>query len=211
MRLFALIATNSSAESRGTTKDVAPIGLTAERQVVVVHEAPKRQDVFDIIEKVIQLLAVVIGAIWVWANYLLNRTHRARLEARITAEVLQLEGGFVKIVLGLKNVGLSKVDILQEGTAARIYSFEARSSSKPYWKHRLSVPIWNSVTWVEPGESCEEQQLLPIPIALRSPIKFELFIVCQHRSFPLRRLKKQVLRASFVLPPPASFLEVRHE
>jgi hypothetical protein len=196
----------STATRAAPDPDAPPAGsalFTANRppQIIILPPAASAKSWEDWVEKAIQLGAVVIGGIWVWANYLLNRTHRARLEGRVMAEVLPLQGGLVKIVLGLRNVGLSKVDLMKKGTAVRIFSLDPTASAKPIWRHRMTVSIWESVDWVEPGESCEEQHILKIPLALRYPIKFELYVICQYRSFPLRRRIAQTLRGSYVLPP----------
>ena len=200
------------AQARASDQVLAASGPSANplalgRAPIVLRESPKQRDALDVLEKVVQVAAVAIGGIWVWANYLLNRTHRARLEARVHAEVLRSHPGFVKVVLGLKNVGLSRVDILQEGTAVRIFSLDI-GQLDDLWKRRATAPIWTSVTWIEPGESCEEQQLLYIPVVLSLPVKLELFIVCRHRTLSFGHRKEQVLRASFVLPAAGPNIEV---
>jgi hypothetical protein len=165
--------------------------------VIFVQPAPKPTSWLEWLDQVTKIAAVLVGGIWVWVNYILNRTHRARLEAHVTAELLSTGSDLVKVVLSVKNVGLSKVDITQRGSAIKIYWYDASDAALP-WKRGMTRSIWGSVSWIEPGETCEEQHVFQIPPVRVAPIKFELYLNCTYKML-FRRVTSQTLRTSHIL------------
>jgi hypothetical protein len=127
----------------------------------------------DIIEKLFKIVAYVIGGLWVYFNYFKGRTYRPRLETIITGTLIKKgSSDFVNINAQIKNVGLSKVDIKQEGTALRLLIYNPSQVDDP-WDHQVTIPILSAHQWIEPGEPVEEPVLLPLPsnvLAVRAEV-----------------------------------------
>jgi hypothetical protein len=68
----------------------------------------------DAIDKSVKVVAVILGGIWTYLNYIRGRTFKRRLEPRISGEVCMVSSTSTPMISGsvqAKNVGLSKVDI----------------------------------------------------------------------------------------------------
>jgi hypothetical protein len=78
-----------------------------------------------------EILAIFAGGAWTYLNYFRGRLHKRRLECSVEASVEKHSGrSFLKVVVRMRNIGLSKVPIQQTGTALLIYSVDnARSHS----------------------------------------------------------------------------------
>ncbi len=117
----------------------------------------------DVIDKLFKIVAYIIGGLWVYFNYFKGRTYRPRLETKITGALIKKgSSDYVNINAQIKNVGLSKVDIKQEGTALRLLIYNPAQQDDP-WDHRATIPILSAHQWIEPGEPVEEPVLLPLP------------------------------------------------
>ena len=96
---------------------------------IAATTTPAPPSVLDIIDKVVKILAVLIGGAWAYLNYRRGRTFKKRLELTICGKTISRNG--VLLLSGsaqLKNVGLSKVPIQQKGTAILISNLHAGSS-----------------------------------------------------------------------------------
>ncbi len=126
-----------------------------------------------VIEKLFKIAAYVIGGLWVYFNYFKGRTYRPRLETKIIGTLIKKgSSDFVNINAQIKNVGLSKVDIKQEGTALRLLIYNPAQHDDP-WDHQVTIPILSAHQWIEPGEPVEEPVLLPLPsnvLAVRAEV-----------------------------------------
>ncbi|MBS0641537.1 MAG: hypothetical protein JSS43_16850 [Proteobacteria bacterium] len=114
----------------------------------------------------IQLIAVITAGLWAYMKFVKGRIFYPRLEVSISGTAV-LRGDFTTLmaVLKVKNVGLSRIDIRQEGTALRVL---AASEAKPAvilapdWKHLGTFSVFERHGWVEPGETIEEHKLLVV-------------------------------------------------
>lgn len=114
-------------------------------------------------ERVLKVIAYMVGGIWVYYNYFRGRTHRARLEVKIGGMRLEpVISNLAKISTQVKNAGLSKVELLDSGSAIRVYGYDATKTVD----HWILIETYDSLAknnhWIEPGVSVEEQILLPI-------------------------------------------------
>lgn len=128
---------------------------------------PHLSAILDVIDKGTKILALVIGAGWVYLNYLRGRTFKHRLEPNISGKTIRSKG--VLLLSGLaqvKNVGLSKVLIQQKGTAIEVLSCVLRDSqagsSKLSNQDVAVLSVFEEHGWIEPGEQIEESFLLPV-------------------------------------------------
>jgi hypothetical protein len=124
--------------------------------------------ILDVIDKGTKILALVIGAGWVYLNYLRGRTFKHRLEPNISGKTIRSKG--ILLLSGLaqvKNVGLSKVLIQQEGTAIEVFSciLEDSPAGTPMLSDQdVTVrSVFEAHGWIEPGEQIEESFLIPVP------------------------------------------------
>lgn len=127
----------------------------------------------DALEKLLKVLAYVVGVLWVYYNYFKGRTHQLRVDSKIQATTLPSPNeALCKVTRTLKNVGLTKVTLLKYGSALRV---EAYDSTAEKWQHISTYDIFekNSV-WLEPGETLEETTLLHLAEPLTRPFRVQL-------------------------------------
>lgn len=115
----------------------------------------------DAAEKIVQILAYIVGACWVYFNSFKGRTYRPRLEPKVAGELCTIKGlRFLKSVVEVKNVGLSKVMVLQEGTALIVLAYD--HSVDKTWRSIAAVPALERHQWIEPGETVVEHSLTAV-------------------------------------------------
>jgi hypothetical protein len=121
----------------------------------------------DIIDKVIKILALLIGAGWAYLNYRRGRTFKRRLEPTITGKTIRSQGILLLSgVAQVKNVGLSKVAVQQRGTAIEILAILRRPEGKKLGLDTADVDVcsvFEAHGWIEPGETIEESFLVSVP------------------------------------------------
>jgi hypothetical protein len=145
---------------------------TGETQSTSFHSS-----ILDTIEKLFRIAAYIIGALWVYFNFWKGRTYRPRIETMITGKILNhQESKLVKILINLKNVGLSKVDVEQKGTALRLLSYDSLNINDP-WKHQHTISILSAHKWIEPGETVGEHFLIPVTATNLIAVKAEVILV----------------------------------
>jgi hypothetical protein len=138
----------------------------------------------DRAEKIARIGAYLIGGFWVILNYRRGRTHRSRLEPTVGGEVRQVGTTLtLRIWVRVKNVGLSKVDIHQEGSGLRIFRY---SGASDLWTRLDTLSLLESEGWIEPGECVEEGHLL-LDFTPNSIFKVEAVISSSRRHWLSRR------------------------
>ncbi len=108
------------------------------------------------------------GGAWTILNYLRGRTFRRRLELKVTGEILiESDIRFLSIVATIKNVGLSKARIFQEGTWVKIFRLQKKTQSDalalPHETRLGTGPIFAAHGWVEPGEEVNDVLFVQLP------------------------------------------------
>lgn len=140
----------------------------------------------DNAQKIAGILAVVIGGIWVYYNYFKGRTHKPRLEPTISGELFNKNRKLYLIATAkLKNAGLSKVTIEQEGTGLRILSYindpnQVNGFVKEKWLD--TPPIFLDHEWVEPGKGIDDALLTTIDSEIIA-IRLELIVMAKDVEF----------------------------
>src|SRR5665213_3298959 len=72
----------------------------------------------DVADKGIKALAVIIGGIWTYINFIRSRTFKRKLEPSVSGEIFEKDGNYYILVSKrLKNVGQAQYTIRQKGTA----------------------------------------------------------------------------------------------
>lgn len=116
----------------------------------------------DILQKIVTIAAILSAGIWTYFNYLRGRLYKARLEPSLAGRILTCDGKYFMVMTArLKNAGLSKVKILQNGSGVR----------------RLGTfPVFEKTEWLEPSESVEEHRLVILPSAPEVALRLELHL-----------------------------------
>ena len=124
----------------------------------------------NIAQSAITILAIIVGGIWTYFIFVKNRVLMPHLEAKVMGRVFGGGGGSRKclvVTAQLKNIGSSKVDIVQEGTLIGLYLYEPKSdksyAAEEDWSRSEASPILKNHHWIEPGEMVEEPVLFVIP------------------------------------------------
>jgi hypothetical protein len=122
----------------------------------------------DLIDKITKILALLIGGMWAYLNYVRGRTFKRRLEPSITGKTILSKGVlFLSGLAEVKNVGLSKVPIEQKGTAVEVLALKLRNDDADAPElHTEDVDVrsvFKRHGWLEPGEHIQESFFLPVP------------------------------------------------
>ena len=133
-------------------------------------------------DKVVSILAIVIGGIWAYIKFFRGRVLMPRLETGLSG---QLVAGnprvYLTAKLTLKNVGLSRVDIHQTGTALRLAAHggaaAATKAEAVEWTRLRSFAIFEHHKWIESGETIRDELMIQIPEPVQAAYRLELRIV----------------------------------
>jgi hypothetical protein len=98
-----------------------------------------------------------------------GRTYRARLECSVEGAIIGSPRPLLRIVVKLKNVGLSKVAIKQEGTILQLHRAVTPEKGPP-WPCRAMrdnqpavFDVFRENSHVEPSEPVEDLVLVQLP------------------------------------------------
>lgn len=130
----------------------------------------------DVLDEVIKVLALVVGALWTAVNFVRGRTFKRKLELTTSGKTFHKNGElYVSIVCHLKNVGNSKYPIEQKGTACQIYIHDGTG-----FQVYRTYPIFAQHDWIEPGEQIDDPllQKLPNDESRLIAIRIRLRVVC---------------------------------
>jgi hypothetical protein len=160
----------------------------------------------DYTDKIVKILAVAFGAVFAYVKFIAGRVYHTRLEPTVTGRTFQKEGNaYLVVVASLKNVGASKVDISQKGSALRIFSTEplppGSMSSRPVeWTRIRTTSVFEKHGWIEASETIEDVVLLALP-SNQIALKLQLRIVARQTRW---RKKRNAWTAETVVDIPNS-------
>jgi hypothetical protein len=123
----------------------------------------------EVVKNTVEIAAIIVGAIWTYLNYFRRRTYRRRLEPTVKTERIHAQGrDLLNIKVILKNVGLSKVPIDQDGTsvivrAARIQRAPESPMGVGWSDDAVVFSIFKDHAWIEPGEPIWDELLVELP------------------------------------------------
>lgn len=138
--------------------------------------------ILDNLEKAFTIAAIIVAGLWAYFNYFKGRVYRSKLKPAITGVVVPEGDQYsLLITIHLTNVGISKIDLQQRGTALRIYSCqkpnEINEVKSAEWTHVATYPVFENHGWIEAEETIEEQRLVTIPINQQIAFQFALRVV----------------------------------
>jgi hypothetical protein len=119
-------------------------------------------------ESVLTSLAIIVGGIWAYFHYFRGRVYKSRLELNVAASLkAQSTADYILVKVALKNVGLSKVDLSQEGTAIQILACRPLSNlsfiSSAKIEETATFQVFENHRWIESGELITERHLFAAP------------------------------------------------
>jgi hypothetical protein len=181
--------------------------LLANGSTEVKSSLDNLKTVFDIIGTAITGIAVIAGGIWAYFKFVKGRTFRPRLEVDLSGE-WQRVGQWRRINrrqllqarIRVKNIGASKVTLLQKGTGLRVSVLAANQLSPPAaagWDSRGVFVILKEHAWIEPGETISDDLLLDLGTSAPVATLFEARLVWR------RRRRNIVVSAREVIPTDA--------
>lgn len=138
------------------------------------------KDIVGIIKDLTTVIAIILGGIWTYFNFIKGRVYNPRLEPGISGKILEKDDlKFIVATATLKNIGLTKVDISSIGLAIIVHTYQpARVTeiSTADKKRLTSFPVFKEHAWLEPAETIKDEQLFEIPeyegIAIRLELRF---------------------------------------
>jgi hypothetical protein len=103
----------------------------------------------------VKVVAVALGGLWTFWNYLKSRPYSQRLDLQIEGDVLVRNGLYVDVNIVLKNLGGAKHNLQAEGTSCDLILVHADLSEESV---RL-FPVFVLHNQIEPGESINDRIL----------------------------------------------------
>lgn len=117
------------------------------------------------------LIALAGAGVWGYFNFIKSRTYYPRLELTVSGEI-RADAGQQYLVprVTLKNIGRSKVEIIQRGSGYRVWIATAgaiadQESGELTWSGGKDVfDVFANHKWIEPDETIfDELQLFVLP------------------------------------------------
>jgi hypothetical protein len=133
----------------------------------------------DIVGTAITALAVIGGALWAYYRFVRGRTFKPRLEVSMGGEWLTVDGARLLLArVRVKNIGASKVELLQKGTGLRVSALaNSDARGKSSWVPGRVYTILDEHAWIEPGETVSDDVLLRLAVPGGHPVLFESRLV----------------------------------
>lgn len=139
----------------------------------------------DIISSAITALAIIIGGTWAYFKFVKGRTYRPRVEVHLAGQWWQVkEKWLLQARIAVKNVGSSKLKLLQKGTGLRASVLDPDQSLPPAsakWISKKVFIILGEHAWIESGETISDIVLLDLGVSETSPILLETRLVWHRR------------------------------
>jgi hypothetical protein len=141
----------------------------------------------EAIEHIVTTAAIVIGGVWAYYRFIKDRVYRIRLEPSISGEIIRIDDRELLLVtLELKNAGVAKVNLKQEGSGFRVFTaaeIEYDDVNLVEWNRAGTFPVFEDHVWIESGEVIREDHLIAVPYAACSSFRLELRIVSEKQAF----------------------------
>lgn len=121
-------------------------------------------------KNVCEILAILGGAAWTYLNYFRGRTYKLKLECTVEAFIEKSSAHrLLKATIKIKNIGLSKVPIQQQGSGFLIYSARIQDQRPTFpseirWNEPVAAfEVLSGEKWLEPSEPLAESLKVDLP------------------------------------------------
>ena len=124
--------------------------------------------VLDVAQKLVVVGGGAVGGGWVLYNYRRSRTHKSRLQLRVSAErVMRERREYLLIKTELSNVGLARVNLVNKGCALRVFAGQVptrvESAMEPKWRRLETFDVFLDQHWEEPSGLLVDHQVVALP------------------------------------------------
>jgi hypothetical protein len=124
------------------------------------------------------------GGGWVLYNYLTGRTHRSRVQLRVSGERVVRDGlEYLIVKTELSNVGLARVELASGGCSTTVYAHALprapESVMEPEWKQLSAFDLFRGQQWVEPSGLLTDQQLIALSLLSAKFLKVWAHVVSE--------------------------------
>lgn len=138
---------------------------------------------FDDAQKIVTILAVLFGAAASYFKFIKGRIWHLKVEQAASGSAVFRDGmTYLTVTSRLKNVGITKIEIRQRGTAISVSpavlpkNGGVRTMAMD-WGKATRFPVFESHARIEAGETIEEQRLVVIPGDKHEAFCLELRVV----------------------------------
>jgi hypothetical protein len=123
--------------------------------------------VIEDLEKILRIIAILIGGIWAYYKFFRGRVFKYRLEPKVSVTLEIKEDTYVlNVGVSLKNPGPSHVRLSKEYSVLRVFGVKNESIQEiqtAQWERLLTKKIFEDHSWIESSEFIEEECLIFIP------------------------------------------------
>ncbi len=160
----------------------------------------------DIAGTVVTGLAIIVGGIWAYFKFAKGRTFRPRFEVDMSGQWQKVDGKqLLQARIRVKNIGASKVTLLQKGTGLRVSVLAKDQPSPPArvkWDSQGVYGVLVEHKWIEPGETVSDDLMLDLGMSEPVPVFFEGRLIWQRFGSNIEFSAHEVIPADATLSGP---------
>ena len=137
---------------------------------------PGWTDWVSVAQNAVQIVALVVGAVFAYWKFFRGRTFPRRLEPAVTGEWLKedpVEGVLVRV--SLKNTGAADVPL--DRNAIRIFTVGQDgwgTSKTPGWDRMMTLSVFKEHEWIESQEVITDEVLIPLRSTQEKPVAYRV-------------------------------------
>lgn len=113
--------------------------------------------------------AIVVGGVWAYFKFIRGRTFAYRAELDLSIELMEsTDLSTLRIVVSLKNAGLSKIPLNEKMKAVRVFRMRnapVDRATPAQWERILTFPLLEQHDWLEAQETITDELLCVVPNA----------------------------------------------
>ncbi len=130
-------------------------------------------------DKLTKVVALIIGGLFAYVKFFMGRTFRPRLESAISGALTEQDGvRHLAAKVTVKNIGLTKCGIRQEGSGIRIWSYSDMGRT-----NLGAEPILEHHKWIESSETVTDEILISLAADKGVAYQLELWLVSQEKTW----------------------------
>ena len=147
----------------------------------------------DILVKILTGLAIIVGGIWTYYNFIQGRIYYPKLEPKIDLAIVERGASYyLRASVHAKNVGLSRVSFKQESSFVTFCEFPEMGLDEDMYaveSNKLSTfEVFKKHDWIEPNELISDHCLVVVPRKNQVAFGANVYIVgVRHGYFGSRR------------------------
>lgn len=159
--------------------------------------------VVDILQALITTAAILVGGIWAYFKFAQGRTFRPRIEVDLSGQWRDVgESKLLHARIRVKNIGLSKITLIQKGTGLRASLLAENQPSPPArssWRDGRVYTILDKHAWIEPGETVSDELLVHLGVSKSEPTMLEARLVWYRRRGNITVFAKEIIPVDAIM------------